>query len=100
MPWDWFTVPVTGGLLMIIIGIQAGRTGAVVDLTIGGGHEQHAAEVVLENEVEIGPDGTVEIEIDTALAKAIHGDIDHKYSITARSEMNHEERLLEVDQFW
>ena len=40
-------------------------------------------EVVLENEVEIGPDGTVEIEIDTALAKAIHGDIDHKYSITA-----------------
>ena len=40
-------------------------------------------EVVLENEVEIGPDGTVEIEIDTAIAKAIHGDIDHKYSITA-----------------
>jgi len=33
-----FTVLVTGGLLMIIIGIQAGRTGAVVDLTIGGGH--------------------------------------------------------------
>ena len=40
-------------------------------------------EVVLENEVEIGPDGTVEIEIDTAIAKAMHGDIDHKYSIVA-----------------
>ncbi len=40
-------------------------------------------EVVLENEVKIGEDGTAEIEIDTALAKAMHGDIDHKYSITA-----------------
>jgi len=40
-------------------------------------------EVVLENEVEIGPDGTVDIEIDTALAKEIHGDEDHRYEITA-----------------
>ncbi len=40
-------------------------------------------EVVLENQVEIGEDGTVDVEIDTALAKAIHGDIDHSYSITA-----------------
>ncbi|MFP6872709.1 MAG: MG2 domain-containing protein [Verrucomicrobiales bacterium] len=40
-------------------------------------------EIVLENEVKIGEDGTAEIEIDTALAKAMHGDIDHSYSITA-----------------
>ena len=40
-------------------------------------------EVILENEVKIGEDGTAEIEIDTALAKAMHGDIDHSYSITA-----------------
>ncbi len=40
-------------------------------------------EVVLENEVEIGPDGTVSVEIDTALAKEIHGDTDHSYEITA-----------------
>lgn len=40
-------------------------------------------EVVLSNTVEIGSDGEVEIEIDTALAKAIHGDQDHKYEITA-----------------
>ncbi|MCA9005223.1 MAG: alpha-2-macroglobulin, partial [Planctomycetaceae bacterium] len=40
-------------------------------------------EVVLSNTVEIGPDGEVEIKIDTALAKAIHGDQDHKYEITA-----------------
>jgi len=40
-------------------------------------------EVVAENEVEVDKDGKVTIEIDTALAKAIHGDRDHKYSITA-----------------
>ena len=40
-------------------------------------------EVVAENEVEVDKDGKVKIEIDTALAKAIHGDRDHKYAITA-----------------
>ena len=40
-------------------------------------------EIVAEREVEIGPDGTVKVEIDTGLAKAIHPDKDHSYSITA-----------------
>jgi uncharacterized protein YfaS (alpha-2-macroglobulin family) len=40
-------------------------------------------ELVAEREVEIGADGTVKVEIDTAVAKAIHGDQDHRYSITA-----------------
>ena len=40
-------------------------------------------EVVAENEVQVDKDGKVKIVIDTALAKAIHGDRDHKYSITA-----------------
>ncbi len=40
-------------------------------------------EVVLENEVPIGPDGLVKFDIDTAPAKALHGNQDHKYSITA-----------------
>ncbi len=40
-------------------------------------------ELVLDREVEIGEDGTVEVEIDTALAKALHGDQDHSYKITA-----------------
>ncbi len=40
-------------------------------------------EVILDNEVDIGPDGTVKIEIDTALAKELHGDTDHRYQITA-----------------
>lgn len=40
-------------------------------------------ELVLDREVEIGPDGTVQVEIDTTLAKALHGDEDHEYSVTA-----------------
>ena len=39
--------------------------------------------MVADQEVEIGPDGTVKVEIDTAVAKAIHPDQDHSYSITA-----------------
>ncbi|MAT69337.1 MAG: alpha-2-macroglobulin [Planctomycetaceae bacterium] len=40
-------------------------------------------EVIAEQEVEIGPDGTVEISIDTLPAKELHGDQDHRYEITA-----------------
>jgi uncharacterized protein YfaS (alpha-2-macroglobulin family) len=44
---------------------------------------QAPPEVVAEAEAPIGPDGTVKVVIDTALAKAIHGDTDHRYEITA-----------------
>jgi uncharacterized protein YfaS (alpha-2-macroglobulin family) len=40
-------------------------------------------EVVAEGEVSIGKDGTLRIPIDTALAKEMHGDQDHKYEISA-----------------
>ncbi len=40
-------------------------------------------EMVMEREVEIGADGTVKVEIDTAVAKAMHGNDDHSYSIQA-----------------
>lgn len=40
-------------------------------------------EVVAEAEVEIGADGKVQVEIDTGIAKELHGDKDHKYEITA-----------------
>ncbi|MGE3316085.1 MAG: MG2 domain-containing protein, partial [Planctomycetaceae bacterium] len=46
-------------------------------------HRSDPPEVVLDNTVPVGEDGTVKIEIDTAFAKAIHGDLDHKYEITA-----------------
>jgi uncharacterized protein YfaS (alpha-2-macroglobulin family) len=40
-------------------------------------------EIVAENTVEIGPDGTVAVPIDTAIAKALFGNTDHQYTITA-----------------
>lgn len=40
-------------------------------------------EMVMEREVAIGADGTVKVEIDTAVAKAMHGNDDHSYSIQA-----------------
>ena len=46
-------------------------------------HPQAQPEIVSEREVAIGADGTVKVEIDTAVAKAIHGDLDHEYSISA-----------------
>lgn len=47
----------------------------------GPSYEQ--PEVVAEQEVAIGPDGTVDVEIDTALAAAFHNNYDHRYEITA-----------------
>ena len=40
-------------------------------------------EVVAEREVQIGKDGTLEVEIDTSVAAEIHGDMDHRYEVTA-----------------
>lgn len=40
-------------------------------------------EIVSQAEVDIGADGTAPVEIDTALAKEIHGDQDHRYRIVA-----------------
>ncbi len=46
-------------------------------------HSNIQPEIVADGEVKIGEDGTVRIEIDTALAGLIHPDSDHRYSITA-----------------
>ena len=40
-------------------------------------------EIVMENEGPIAPDGTVKIEVDTGLAKAVMGHTDHRYEISA-----------------
>lgn len=40
-------------------------------------------ELVLDQEVTLNADGTATIEIDTSLAKALHGQKDHAYTITA-----------------
>ena len=47
------------------------------------GRSYEQPEVVSENEAPIGKDGTIKIEIDTAVAKLVHGDSDHKYEISA-----------------
>jgi len=41
-------------------------------------------EVVAEGEVKISQNGTVRVEIDTTLAQLIHGDTDHRYTISAQ----------------
>ncbi|MEQ1906478.1 MAG: alpha-2-macroglobulin family protein, partial [Pirellulaceae bacterium] len=47
------------------------------------GYSADPPELVIDAETKIGPNGIVEFEIDTALAKEIHGDSDHEYAITA-----------------
>ena len=47
------------------------------------GRSTSPPEVVAEAELPIRPDGTLPVEIDTALAKASHPDHDHRYEITA-----------------
>ena len=47
------------------------------------GHSATPPEVVAETVVPIRPDGTLAVEIDTALAKAAHPDQDQRYEISA-----------------
>ena len=42
-----------------------------------------APEVVLDLETEVGPDGTISFDIDTSIAKELHGNTDHRYTVTA-----------------
>lgn len=42
-----------------------------------------APELILEQTGPIGPDGKVKVKIDSSIAKLVHGDQDHRYSITA-----------------
>jgi uncharacterized protein YfaS (alpha-2-macroglobulin family) len=50
----------------------------------GGARRWTPEEVVLRKSVPIGADGTVKVEVDTAPALEIHGDLDAEYSIEAR----------------
>lgn len=42
-----------------------------------------APELILEQTSPIGPDGKVKVKIDSSIAKLVHGDQDHTYTITA-----------------
>ena len=48
-----------------------------------GGWYGEAPEVVVQQEGELSADGTFEVTVDTAIAKELYGDSDHRYSITA-----------------
>ena len=65
------------GLLVVRLRLRLvsrlAATGAACGRCRSGGRSgQQPPEVVAEHEVEIGADGTVKVEIDTAVAKAIH----------------------------
>lgn len=53
-------------------------------------------EIVMQGEMPIGADGTVKLAIDSAFAKEVHGDSDHRYQITA--EVTDESRRVIVGQ--
>lgn len=59
------------------------RWGCLRPIPWWGGWNPAPPELVVDMEAEIGPDGTVSVPIDTALALALHGDEDHSYKITA-----------------
>ncbi|MEI7835792.1 MAG: MG2 domain-containing protein, partial [Planctomycetota bacterium] len=49
----------------------------------GGWHRPQPPEVVAEGQARIDKDGQFKVEIDTSVAKALYGDTDHRYEITA-----------------
>ncbi|QDT36171.1 alpha-2-macroglobulin family protein [Stratiformator vulcanicus] len=83
-PWDWFY---GNGYWWFSPEYDwypgFGRWGCRAPLPPWHWAPQNPPELVLENEVEIGEDGTVKVEIDTELAKVLFGDSDHEYEITA-----------------
>ena len=83
-PWDWLY---GGGYWWFAADYDWypgwNRWGCMRPIPFWWPRPQLPPELVAEREVEIGADGTVKVEIDTAVAKAIHGDEDHSYTITA-----------------
>lgn len=83
-PWDWFYEPGYWWFAGEYDWYPGWRKwGCFGPIRPWWGWRQDPPEIVMEDDVEIGPDGTVEIQIDSSLAKAVHGDHDHQYSITA-----------------
>jgi hypothetical protein len=82
-PWDWFYGRGYGWLAYDYAWYPGWSDwGCVRPLPWWGPRPSHPPEVVMENETEIGPDGGVNLEIDTRPAQELHGDMDHRYEIT------------------
>ncbi|MFH1265943.1 MAG: MG2 domain-containing protein, partial [Planctomycetota bacterium] len=83
-PWDWFYGPGYWWYAYDCHWYPGWRHwGCPAPIPFWWPQRHEPPEVVADREVEIGEDGTVKVEIDTALAKAIHADQDHRYEITA-----------------
>ena len=83
-PWDWLYSP---GYWWFAPDYEWypgwKRWGCIGPIPPWRGWQADPPEIIAEGDAEIGADGTFMIDIDTASAKANHGDSDHNYSITA-----------------
>ena len=87
-PWDWLYGPAYWSFAPGFDDSQSyyNRGGYVREFGGGFGGSWGGSdpeEVVAEGEATLGEDGTFAIPLDTALAKALKADADHKYQITA-----------------
>ncbi len=82
-PWDWLYGRGYGWFATDAEWYPGwNRWGCVGPIWPWYGYQKPEPELVASGEVEIGQDGTAEIEIDTAMAKALHSDTDHRYEIS------------------
>ena len=95
--WDWFYGPGYWWFASDCLWYPGWREwGCPAPLCWWWPVRQDPPELVAENEVPLGDDGTVAVTIDTSLAKELHGDIDHRYEIVA--EVTDESRRTIVGQ--
>ncbi|MBI1348400.1 alpha-2-macroglobulin [bacterium] len=82
--WDWFYGRGYGWLSYDYLWYPGFREwGCLRPSPWWWGRNETPPELISEQEVDIGEDGTVKVEIDTLPAKELHGDEDHSYQITA-----------------
>ena len=83
-PWDWFYGPGYWWYAYDYDWYPGWKHwGCLRPVPFWWPHGNQPPELVADQEVTIGPDGTVKVEIDTGLAKAIYPNQDQSYAITA-----------------
>jgi alpha-2-macroglobulin len=83
-PWDWLYGPGYWWYAYDYTWYPGWRHwGCPRPMPVWWPRQHQPPELVADQEVKIGPDGTVKVEIDTAVAKAAYPNQDHSYSITA-----------------
>ncbi len=83
-PWDWFYGPGYGWLAQDYAWYPGWKDwGCARPAPWWIPNRRSPSEIVMENQVNIGPDGAVAVNIDTTPAKELHGDTDHRYEIQA-----------------